>query len=92
MLPLDVLREVVPAGVSLAAVGTSEGLLSSVQREVPLQVAREGEGARAVGAPSTLFARALLLHGGVLRERHTVSHVVQANRRGTTHTAFRGTS
>lgn len=76
MFSPEVFPEVVPAGVALAAARTPEGLLAGVHRDVPLQVAREGEGAWAVGAPPPLFARGLLLHGGVLRERHTVSHVV----------------
>lgn len=80
MLPPEVYSEVVFAGVSLAAARAPEGLLTSMYCDVPLQVAREGEGAGAVGTPPPLFARGLLVHGGVLRERHTVSHVVQVRK------------
>ena len=82
VLPLKVIPEVVPAGVALAASGTTEGLLAGVQRDVPLQVAREGEGARTVGAPPAGFARHLLLHGGVLWERDTVNRMVHDSRGG----------
>ena len=80
VLPSNVFSEVVPASVSLAAAWALKGLLAGVQSDVPLQVAREGEGTRAEGASSAHFVGGLLLHGGVLWKRDTVSRVVQGGR------------
>lgn len=89
VLPHEVLLEVVAAREATVAAVAAKGFLPGVQREVPLQVTGEGEGARAEGAlaPARVPAQHPrgghdLVKGTLGKRDHTVNQPLKMNNDG----------